>query len=116
MFEIVTCTVKLFGLGEYRRYAQLIASIMTLQSAAVSVPLSFAGGGITGSGSTEHVKAPSDGSKVASTDSSSWGIGGGGETMLQQDMSIMRAEMIGICNRIFYFIFLYFFCNQISFM
>ncbi len=109
MFEIVTRTVKLFGLGEYRRYAQLIASIMTLQSAAVSVPLSFAGGGITGSGSTEHAKAPSDGSKVASTDSSSWGIGGGGETMLQQDMSIMRAEMIGIFNRIFPFSFSFLF-------
>jgi len=79
---------------------------MTLQSAAVSVPLSFAGG-ITGSGSTEHVKAPSDGSKVASTDSS-WGIGGGGETMLQQDMSIMRAEMIGTCNLFFSFIICFF--------
>ena len=65
---------------------------MTLQSAAVSVPLSFAG--IVGGGLSEHAKVPSDGSKVTSTDSS-WGIGGGGETMLQQDMSIMRVEMIG---------------------
>jgi hypothetical protein len=71
---------------------------MTLQSAAVSVPLSFAG--IGGGGSSEHAKVPSDGSKVASTDSS-WGIGGGGETMLQQDMNIMRVEMIGTRNFVF---------------
>ena len=43
----------------YRRYAQLICSVITLQSG------------------------------------SDWGVGGGGETMVAQDVISMRTEMIG---------------------
>ena len=53
-----------------RRYAQLICSVITLQSGS---------GGPSGS----------------SGSSADWGVGGGGENMMLQDVNVMRTEMIG---------------------
>ena len=75
---------------------------MTLQAASVAVPMSLA------LGATEHPPRPpgtpaSGTAKAPQSPDSSWGIGGGGETMIQQDMNIMRIEMIG---KIYIFIWL----------
>ena len=55
----------------HRRYSELVASIMALQQSSSS--------------STTGVAGLAD----------SMGIGGGGESMLQHDMSQLKTEMIG---------------------
>jgi hypothetical protein len=59
-----------------RRYAQLMCSVITLQSGS----------------------SLNNSSNAASGGNSDFGIGGGGESMMLQDVNLMRTEMIGECT------------------
>jgi len=82
-----------------RRYAQLVASIVTLQAASVSVSLSIAHN-TSSSHSNQQQAEGTTGPHSRGALDWSWGVGGGGELMLQQDMSTMRVEMIALLDRL----------------
>jgi hypothetical protein len=70
------CCVALWCVVLCRRYAEFVASIITMQGSSAV--------GSSGASGELPDDLPSD----------SLGIGGGGELMLQQDLGLIRVEMI----------------------
>ena len=111
---IILCVVLLF-----RRYAQLICSVITLQSGAggsappsTSAATNIASNSTTGSNSNSSVNAntPATVTNTAAHAASNVnaaavnaavadGFAGGGDSMMAQDVQIMRTEMISKCSK-----------------
>ena len=112
---IILCVVLLF-----RRYAQLICSVITLQSGAggnappstSAATNTAASNSTTGSNSNSSVNAntPATATNTAAHAGSNAnaaavnaavadGFAGGGDSMMAQDVQIMRTEMISKCSK-----------------
>ena len=114
--DIILCVVLLF-----RRYAQLICSVITLQSGAggSAPPSTSAATNIASSNSTTgsnsnssmnaNTTATATNTAAAHTASNANaaavnaavadGFAGGGDSMMAQDVQIMRTEMISKCSK-----------------
>ena len=105
---IILCVVLLF-----RRYAQLICSVITLQSGAggSAPPSTSAATNIASSNSSMNANTTATATNTAAAHTASNanaaavnaavadGFAGGGDSMMAQDVQIMRTEMISKCSK-----------------